>query len=61
MMALTLISNTFELCARYFLCLHAFIQGIYEYCVFQCFFTLKKGYTTETNVLLDNFVNSVLC
>ena len=34
LMALTLISNAFELCVRYFLGARASIQVIYEYCAF---------------------------
>lgn len=35
---------------------HFYLTRSYKYCVFQRFFsTLKKGYTPETSVLLDDF------
>ena len=54
-MALSLISNTFELYARFYLHTRASVQGIYEYCVFQRFFHTEEGlYTRNVTITFDN-------
>ena len=60
-MALTLISNSFELvlCARYFLRIRNSFNTVTIIAYFNgFFFTLKKGYTPETILTLcDSFFN----